>query len=143
VACSLVSFFFSIHYRIISNKGTCQRRWRNGNRALTTMAPCNLGSDMGTTNTIMGISRLGTTNWLRDSGAILVVLGPLLLASRGTTAVHCCEGDKTRLRTKEDIVEWAHKDGETCMGGHPWRRKCRHESGVPAKAGTSSGRDFR
>jgi hypothetical protein len=31
VACSLVSFFFSIHYRIISNKGTCRRRWRNSN----------------------------------------------------------------------------------------------------------------
>jgi hypothetical protein len=106
------------------------------------MAMCNLGSDMGTTNTIMGTSHLGMASWLRDSGAILVVLGPLLLMPRGTAAIHCCEGDKTRLRTKEDIVEWHIK-----MEKHAWEgihgvisadmsREFRRRLGLPA-VGTS------
>jgi hypothetical protein len=142
VAYLLESFFCFIHYWIISNKGTCRRKWRNGSRALTTTATCSLGSDTGTTSTITGTSRLGAASRLRDSGLVLVVLGPLLLAPRGTAAIHYYERDKTRLRTKEDRVEWAHRDGETCMGGHPWHQKCQHEPGLPTVGSFGRGQGF-
>ena len=89
-ACSLESFFFSIHYRMIANKSTRRRRWRNGSRALSTTTTCMLSLGTRTTSAIMGISHLGAASRLRDSGAILVVLEPLLLATRGTTTVHGC-----------------------------------------------------